>query len=109
MHAFFDGEGGLALIVQDDGDLSIVITIYGVGGDHDPMVGGHATPTGDETKGALREVDVHSGVNFLCLAGFDGDMFNTVEVICSRVLSGYCGDICLVIDEVYSGVFEFIW
>ena len=54
MHALFDGEGDIALIVQDDGYLSGVIAIYGAGGDHDPMVGGHATPTGYKTKGSLR-------------------------------------------------------
>ena len=49
-HALFYGEVSLALIVQDDGDLYSVITIDSAGGDHDPMVGGHATPTGDKTK-----------------------------------------------------------
>ena len=38
MHAFFDGEGGLALIVQDGGYLSGVVAIYDSGGDHDPIV-----------------------------------------------------------------------
>ena len=92
MHAFFDGEGSLTLIVQDDGYFYGVIAIYGAGGDHDPMFGGHATLTGDKTKGAWREVYVHAGVNFLCLTGFDGDMLNTVGVICSRVFGGSCGD-----------------
>ena len=107
-HSFFDGEGGLALIFQDDGDFSGVVTIYGAGGDHDPMFGDHATPTSDKTKGALREVDVHSGVDFLFPTGFDADLFNTVEVICSRVLCVSCGGSFFVIDEVYSGVFEVI-
>ena len=92
MHAFFDGEGSLALIVQDGGDFYGVIAIYGAGGDHDPMFGGHATLTGDKIKGAWREVCVNAGVNFICLTGFDGDMLNTVGVICSRVLGGSCGD-----------------
>ena len=108
MHALFDGEGGLDLIVQDNGYLYVVIAIYGAVGDHDPMIGGHATLTGDKTKGALREVDVHASVNFLCLTGFDGDLFNNVEVICSRFLGGYCGDSYFVMDEEYSGIFEVI-
>ena len=33
------------------------------------MVGGHAAPTGYKTKGALREVDVHAGVNFFVSPG----------------------------------------
>ena len=40
--------------MQEDGDLSCVIAIYGAGGYHDPMFGGHAAPTGEKTKGALR-------------------------------------------------------
>ena len=109
MHAFFDGKGGIALIVQDDVDISGVVAIYGAGGDHDPIFGGHATPTGEKTKAALREVDVHAGVNFLFLSGFDRYLFNTVEVICSRVLGGSFGDSCFFMDESYSGVFEVIW
>ena len=53
VHALFDVEGYFALIVQNDRDLFGVIVIYGPGGDHDPMVGNHATPTGYKTKGAL--------------------------------------------------------
>ena len=86
--------------MQDDGYFYGVIAIYGAGGDHDPMFGGHATLTGDKTKGAWREVYVHADVNFLCLTGFDGDMLNTVGVIRSRVLVGSCGDSCFVMDEV---------
>ena len=78
--------------MQDGRYLSGVIAIYGDNGDQDPMVGDHATPTGYKTKGSLREVDVHSGINFFCFAMFDGYLFNTVEVICSRVLGGFCGD-----------------
>ena len=84
------------------------IAIYGAGGDDDTMVGGHDTPTGYKTKGALRGVDVHDGVKFICLTGFYGYLFNTVEVICSRVLGGSCGDSCSLMDEAYSGVFEVI-
>ena len=53
-------------------------------------------------------MDVHAGVDFICLTGFYGDLFNTVEVIYRRVLGGSCGDICFVMDEAYSGVFEVI-
>ena len=56
------------------------------------MFGGHATPTSDETKETLREVDVHAGVDFICLTGFEGDLLNTVDVICDSVLGGYGGD-----------------
>ena len=108
MHAFFDREGDLALIVKDDGGFSGVIAIYGTSGDHYPMVVGHAAPTGYKIKGALREVNVHAGANFFCFAGFDGDLFNTVEVICSRVLGGSCGGSYFVMDEAYSGAVEFI-
>ena len=94
--------------MQDNGYFSGAIAIYGSGGDNDPMVGGHAAPTGYETKGALREVDVHATINFLCFAGFYGYLFNTVEVICRRFLGGSCGDICFVMNEAYSGVFEVI-
>ena len=87
-------------------DIYSAIVIYGDDGNHDPMFGGHATPNGDETKGALREVDVHAGVNFLCLTRFDGDLLKTVDVICSRVLGGSCRDSCFFMDETYSGVFE---
>ena len=107
-HAFFDGEGDLAMIFQESGYFSGVIAIYGTSEDHDPMVGGHATPTGYKTKGALREVDVRAGVNFPCLNGFDGDLFNTVEVIFSSVIGGSCGGNFFVMDEDYSGVFEVI-
>ena len=93
-HEFFDVEVGLALIVQDNGKFPGVIAIYGVGGDYDIIFGGHDTPIGDETKGALRDVDVHAGDNFICLAGFDGDLFNTVEFILCRVLRGFCGCSC---------------
>ena len=79
--------------MQANGYLYGVIAIYGSSGEHDPMVGGHATLTGDKTKGYLREVEVHAGVNFICLTGFDGDLLNTVEVICSRLLGGSCVDI----------------
>ena len=79
--------------------------MYSAGGDHDLMVGGHATPTGYKTKGALRGVEVHVSVNFLCLAGFGGYLFNTVEVVCSRVLGVSCGYSYLVVDEVYIGFF----
>ena len=72
------------------------------------MVGGHSAPTGYKTKGPLREADVHVGVNFLCFTGFDGDLFNTVGVICSRVIGGYCGDGFFVMDESHSGVFGVI-
>ena len=71
------------------------------------MVGGYADPTGYKNKGALREVDVHTGVNFV-FTGFDGDLFNTVEFICGRVLGGSCGDICFVMDEAYNIVVEVI-
>ena len=91
-HFFFDGEGGLALIVQDNIYFSSVVAIYGAGGDHDPMFGGHSTPTIDKTKGSLREVDVHAGVDFICLTRFDGDLFNNVDVIFIRVLGVSCGD-----------------
>ena len=52
------------MIVQDGEDFPSVIAIYGAVGYHDPMVGGHADPTGYETKGDLREVDVHVSVDF---------------------------------------------
>ena len=42
------------------------------------MFDGHATLNSYKTKGSLREVDVHAGVYFICLAGFEGDLFNTV-------------------------------
>ena len=77
----FDVDGDISLIIQDDRDLSGVIPIYGAVRDHDTMVGGHATPTGYETKVALKELDVHASVNFLCLARFYGCLFNTVEVV----------------------------
>ena len=69
MHAFFDREGDLALIVKDDGYFSGVIAIYGASGDHYPMVVGHAAPTGYKIKGALREVNVHAGANFFVSPG----------------------------------------
>ena len=67
--------------MQDKGYLSGVIAIYGDSGDHDPMVGGHASPTGYKTKGVLREVGVHTNDIFFCFARFDGNLFNHVEVI----------------------------
>ena len=67
--------------MKANGYLYGVIAIYGSGGEHDTMVGGHATTTGYKTKGALKEVDVHTCVNFICLTGFDGYLFNTVEAI----------------------------
>ena len=96
------------MILQDGRYLSGAIDIYDAGGDHDPMVGGHAATTGYKTKGALREVDVHAGVNLFCFTRFDGDLFNTVEVICSRVIGGSCGDSCFFMYEAYSGVVELI-
>ena len=82
--------------------------IYVAGGYHDPMFGGHANPTNNETKGALREVDFHAGVDYLCIAVFEGEFFNTVGVICSRVLGGSCGGSCFVMNEGCGGVFELI-
>ena len=35
-------------------------------------------------------------------------LFNTVEVICSRVIGGYCGDGYFGMDEAYSSVFGVI-
>ena len=104
-HAFFDGEVDLSLIVQENGYFYDEIAIYGDGGD---MFGGHATPTGEKTKGALREVDVHAGVNFFCLTRFDGYLLNPMDVICRRVRCGSCGDSCFIMDEAYSGIFEVI-
>ena len=72
--------------------FSGITAIYGAGGYHDLMFGGHAIPTGDKTKGELSEVDVQSGIGFIFLNGFHGDLFNTVEVIYCRFLRGSCGD-----------------
>ena len=55
--------------MQDDGYFPCVTVIYGAGGNHDPMVGGHDTPTGDKTKGALREVEFHASVDFFVSPG----------------------------------------
>ena len=55
--------------MKDNGYLSGVIAIYGSSGDHDPMVGGRDATTGYKTKGALREVYIHSGVVFFVSLG----------------------------------------
>ena len=49
--------------------MSGVILIYGAGGEYDPIVGGHSATIGYKTKGSLREVELHAGVNIFVLPG----------------------------------------